>query len=148
MHAQLQHLHHARFEHLAALQVEAVLVLALDEARQRLAQQPAARQAEQAGCGRVGGDDHRLRVERAVAHRRELVQVVQPRARGLELFLRASKLLVLHLELDLVHMQLVHHVGVGDSRLCRRLVADPDQRALAQRLRRIDEDRRLFLVRH
>ena len=58
-------------------------------------------------------------VEVAVAHGGEFVEVEKPRLRGLQRRLGLTQLLVLHLELDLVDLQLVQQSLQGFGRLWR-----------------------------
>jgi len=64
--------------------------------------------AQQSSAGQVCLDDVALGVKREVADRCEVVQIDEAVASAGKLDLRASKLLVLKFEFDLLHMQLVH----------------------------------------
>ena len=104
---QLTHLRCACFEELLAVTVVDVLVLADDEPGQRLLDQRTSCHAQKVGGGEVGLDDQPLLAEREVAHRRQIVQIEIPRPRGLQLHLGPAQFLVLHLQLNLVHPEIV-----------------------------------------
>ena len=90
-----------------AEQVVDVLVARDDEAEQGPVDHLAAFHAQQVGGSEVSFQDQSCFIEGQIAHRRELVEVEVPGARGGDFLLRPAQLLVLHLELDLVHLQLV-----------------------------------------
>ena len=56
-------------------QVESVLILAADEARQRLCDETRSRQSQQAGGGQIGLRDQSPLADRAVADRGNVVEV-------------------------------------------------------------------------
>jgi hypothetical protein len=79
--------------------------------RQRAAEQPATLTANPLAQRIVGIENVPDRVERDVADRGLIVERLVAIAAGHELELRATQLLVLHLELGLVHAQLVQQAA-------------------------------------
>ena len=72
--------------------------------------------AQQAGPGQIGFADASLAIEGQVAHRGEIVEIGDLFQHRLQLTARARQFRVLHLQLDLVDLQLIEQplrVGVG-----------------------------------
>ena len=123
-----------------------VLTFLGDKCGQAPSDQRAAPQVEECGGGEVRFEDQALLAERAIADRGQIVEVEIPRPGGVQLRLRPPQLLVLHLEFDLVHAQLVERGAQGFRRqgieILRRAVEGfPEElfRPLAERgrLRRL-----------
>ncbi len=77
---------------------------------QGLPDQRAALCAQQGGRTQVGFDDEAIGRHREVTHRRQVVQVEIARMGELQCQLCASQFLVLRLQFDLVHLQVVHQL--------------------------------------
>src|SRR5450759_5212945 len=82
-----------------------------DEGAERLPDEQLPLHAQQEGGGQVGVADDALVAQGEVAHRRQVEELEVLRALLLQLEPGAAQLLVLHLELDLVHAQLVDDSG-------------------------------------
>jgi hypothetical protein len=113
-----------------------ILVGGEDEMGDRLVDQCAARRPQQGRRGEVGFEDHPGLAEGEVAHRRQVVQVEVARPRRLQLELRPAQFFVLHLQLDLMHVQLLHQpvdlVGRQRSQIVMRHGCSPGFGLLAQ----------------
>ena len=94
-------------QYLLAHAVEAVLVPRFNKGREALPDERLALAAEQAGRGQVGRPDQALCAQRAIAHRRQIVEVKETCPRAVEFEQCAAQFLVLHLKLDLLHFQIV-----------------------------------------
>ena len=136
----------ARLQEVLPAAVVEVLTFLGDECGQAPSDQSAAPQVEEYGCGEVRFEDQPLLPYRAIADRGQVVEVEIPRPGGVQLGLRPAQLLVLHLEFDLVHAQLVERGAQGFRRqgieILRRAVEGfPEElfRPLAERgrLRRL-----------
>ena len=125
---------------LFAQQVEAILVVLVDEAAERPREQRAARHAQHGGGGEVGLSDQPGFAEGDIAHRGQVVEREIARPLDVQRHLRLAQLLVLQLQLDLVYAQVVQHRARGFGRqridlLQRRVGLFPEGRLgpLAQR---------------
>ena len=98
------------------MQVKYALVVRKDEADDRLPHEGAPRYAEQVGRREVGLLDQPVVVQRAIAHRCQIVELEIARPRCIDLLLGAPQLVVLHLQLDLMHAQLVEQLVRGFRR--------------------------------
>ena len=78
-----------------------------DKACQRLFYQSASCHPKQSSSGEIGFQDQTFFAECDIAHRRQIVEVKIPCPRGFQFLLRPAKLLVLHLQLDLMNPQFV-----------------------------------------
>ena len=121
----------ADFQQLLAQAVVGVLVVFADEAADTLPHQRAARTAQQRRHRQIGLNDQPAFAHRAVTHRRQVVQLEVAGPRGFQQQLGAQQLVVLHLQFDLVHLQLVqgalharHRHGFGWLVAQRQFVAD------------------------
>ncbi len=94
------------------MQVVHVLIDGVDERREGLVDQAGPVGAEQRGRGEVRFQYEAGLIQGAIADRSEIVEVEVARARRVEHELEPAQLLVLHLELDLVDLELVQD-GVG-----------------------------------
>ena len=84
-----------------------VLVFGKDKMGQRLLDQSDFPHTQQSGPREVRLQDQPLLAEGEIAHRRQIVQVEVPRPRDFEFALGPAQFLILHLQLDLMHLQLV-----------------------------------------
>ena len=106
-HAQLGDLRLAGPEQLLAMQVVDILVLVEEETGYGLVHQSAPGHSQQVGDRQVGLLDQAGLGDRAVPDRGEVVEIEIALPRGVQFRLDGAQLLVLHLQLDLVHPQLV-----------------------------------------
>ena len=97
-----------------------VAVMLRDEATQRLANQLASRQTQQAGGFQVALQNVAGLAERQVTHRRHVVQVLVAASLNVQRHLNVTQLLVLHLQFNLVHLQFVQGFAHG---VCRQVLA-------------------------
>ncbi len=107
---QLVFLWFARLKELFPVQVVDVLILFEDEAGDRLPDQRAAGHAQQCGSGEVGFQEQSMLRQGAVAHRGQVIEVEIARPPGFDLLLGRAKLLVLHLQFDLVHPEFMKYL--------------------------------------
>ena len=120
-HLQFKGLRLAIGEHALVVQVIRVLVGLDDEAGDALARQRAAGQAQQLGGGEVCLLNQAVFIDRAIRHRGEVIQVEIALARCIQIKLGAAQLFVLHLQFNLVHLQLMHRLPHGLGRQALRL---------------------------
>ena len=113
---QFERLRCACLEQFLALQVVIVRVFTGDKAAERLPDQGAACNPQQIGAGKIRFEDQSVFVQREIAHRRQVVQVEITCARSFQRFLRAAQFVVLQLQFDLMHLQIVKHALRFDGR--------------------------------
>ncbi len=107
LHLEFAYLRRTRFKEFFAVKIVDVLVFLDDEPCQRLRGQSVSRHSQQGGSGEVGLHDQTILAEGEVADRRQFVEFEVALPQGLNLRLRPPQLLILHLQFDLVHPQLV-----------------------------------------
>ena len=83
-----------------------VPVFRKNEAQQGLIEQISSGYAQQVGSRDVRFANGPVLVKGEIAHRRQIVEVAIPLPRGVKLALDAAQLVFLHLQLDLLHLQL------------------------------------------
>ncbi|MNQ67432.1 hypothetical protein D3C85_819550 [compost metagenome] len=109
-HAQLAGLWFTRGDQLPTQLVENVLIVAKDEARERLLDQFGANHFQQMSSGKVGLEDRALHAERQIAYRGQIIEIEIALLGLFELGLRLAQLLILHLQFDLVHAQFMQRL--------------------------------------
>ena len=98
----------AGFKESPAEEVLDVLVFREDEAGDRLLDQCVSCHPQQGRDGEVGFLNQPLFAQGDIAHRREIVQIEISGPGGISFLLGPPQLLVLHIELDLVHLQFMN----------------------------------------
>ena len=142
-HAQFERLRCACLEELLAMQVVVVGVFANDKAAQWLLGQSAPRDPQQGSAGEIRFEDQSVFVQSEIPYRRQIVEVKVASTRGFERVLRLAQFLVLQLEFNLVHLQIVEQAlpiggreGVQIFQHPARLIPGNFFRLLAQHLHR------------
>ena len=128
VHAQLALLGLSHRKELFAMPVVNVLVFTHDEAGEGLLGERASRHAQEGGDGEVCLRDQSALVEGQVAHGCQVVEIEILRTLDVQLCLRATQLLILHLEFDLINLELANDTLL---RFQRELLAFLRRTALA-----------------
>ena len=97
--------------------------------------------AQHPGGGQIRFHNHSMTVQRQIANRRKIIQRTIPVSRRFELLLRPAQLLILHLQFDLIDLQLVHQpLDILHGHVANFLTGTPQKRlgSLAQHVGLLD----------
>ena len=92
-----------------------VLVVGMNEARDRLLDHCSARNSQQGRGRQIGLHDEPVLVERAIPDWREIVEIEIARLHGVQSHLRPAQLLILEFQFDLMYLKFMK--GLSDIRL-------------------------------
>ena len=103
-------------EHVLVVDVQLILVRRADEVMKSFADQALSVCVQQHRGGQIRFEDHAGLVQRQIADRGKVVQIDVTVSGRFEFELDSPELLILHLQLDLVHLKLVYQL----SKICGR----------------------------